>query len=96
MVGGRGRKGSRTDRWSRATKGECKILGAEASRAHGLKKAKSTKPAGLSTAEAAGTPQSPVLRFLEFREPKRERNSSRSSAASLTLRHRKGISKDFY
>lgn len=93
MVGGRGRKGSRTDRWSRATKGECRILGAEASTAHGLKKAKSTKPAGLSTAE---TLQVPVLRFLEFREPKRKRNSSRSSAASLTLRHRKGISKGFY
>lgn len=64
MEGGKRKKGFRTDRWSRPTKGECSILGAEASIAHGFKEAKSTKPAGLSTAEAAGTPQTPGAQIL--------------------------------
>lgn len=62
-VHSRERFGLQDDRWSRDTEGECSILGAAASIAHGLKKAKSTRTAGLSTAETAGIPQIPVLRF---------------------------------
>lgn len=74
MGGKRGRKGFRTTDGAEILKGSAVFLGAAASIAHGLKKAKSTRTAGLSTAETAGIPQIPVLRFcFKVRRAKKEK-----------------------
>lgn len=49
-----------------------------------LKKAKSTKPAGLSTAETAGTPQIPGLRFKVHRAKKEKKQQQEWCSPSHT------------